>query len=68
MVSCLLKMVGPEPVVFGSDWHLCNDQAVVECVKNLSAPGFLSEAQRAAVDRGNALRLFPRLQKARQAA
>jgi len=68
MMSCLLTMVGQEPVVFGSDWPLCNDQAVVECVKNLSAPGFLSEAQRAAIDRGNALRLFPRLQKARQAA
>ena len=68
MISCLLSMVGPERVVFGSDWPLCNDQAVVECVKNLSAPGFLSEAQSAAFARGNALELFPRSQKARRAA
>ncbi|OGA29175.1 MAG: hypothetical protein A3I01_07785 [Betaproteobacteria bacterium RIFCSPLOWO2_02_FULL_65_24] len=63
MISCLLAMVGPERVVFGSDWPMANDQAVGECVKNLSAPGFLSESQCAAIARGNALALFPRLQK-----
>ena len=68
MIACLLSMVGPERVVFGSDWPMCNDQAVAECVKNLSAPGFLSDAQAAAIARGNALALFPRLQEARQAA
>ena len=63
MIACLMSMVGPERVVFGSDWPMANAQAVAECVKNLSPSGFLSETQSAAIARGNALGLFPRLGK-----
>ena len=68
MIACLLSMVGPERVVFGSDWPMVNNQGVAECVQTLSANGVLSEMQSAAIARGNSLALFPRLQKTRQAA
>ena len=68
MIACLLSMVGPERVVFGSDWPMVNEQGVAECVQTLSANGVLSESQSAAIARGNALALFPRLQKVRQPA
>ncbi len=61
MIACFLSMVGPDRIVFGSDWPLVSDDGVAECVKNLSHPGVLSEAQCAAIARGNALALFPRL-------
>ncbi len=60
MLACLLSVVGPERIVFGSDWPMANDKATAQCVKNLSAPDFMSKTQRAAFARGNALALFPK--------
>lgn len=60
MLSCLFSFVGTGRVVFGTDWPLVSDPGVDECLKNLSAPGFLSEAEQAAIARGNATELFPR--------
>ena len=60
MIQCLLSMVGAERVVFGSDWPLASEPAAAECVKNIWAPGFLTEQQGAAIARGNALSLFPK--------
>jgi predicted TIM-barrel fold metal-dependent hydrolase len=59
-LNCLFSIVGTERVVFGSDWPFLNDKAVEIEVKGLAAPGLLSEAQAAAIARGNAAPLFPR--------
>jgi len=63
MLNCLLSWVGPEKIVFGSDWPLVSDPGVDACLGNLSMPGFLSSTQQVAISRGNALKLFPRLAK-----
>jgi predicted TIM-barrel fold metal-dependent hydrolase len=49
----------PERVVFGTDYPFANPRVIAEAVKTYEA-GFLSEARRAAIDRGNALALFPK--------
>lgn len=60
MLTCLFSIVGTERVVFGSDWPYLNDKAVKVEVEGLAAPGLLSDAQAAAIARGNASSLFPR--------
>jgi len=62
-MDCLISVVGPERVVFGTDWPFGTASVVKEMVKNLSSPGFLSAAQRAAIARGNSRTLFPRFAK-----
>jgi 6-methylsalicylate decarboxylase len=49
----------PERVVFGTDYPFANPWVIAEAVKTYEA-GFLSEARRVAIDRGNALALFPK--------
>jgi predicted TIM-barrel fold metal-dependent hydrolase len=49
----------PERVVFGTDYPFANPRVIAEAVKTYEG-GFLSEARRAAIDRGNALTLFPK--------
>ena len=51
-------------ILFGSDWPFANAKVVPEEVRSLTAPGLLSDSERAAIDRGNALALFPRLNPA----
>jgi predicted TIM-barrel fold metal-dependent hydrolase len=63
MLTCLMSFVGPERVLFGSDWPLVGDPGVDQCLKNLSAPEFLHVPQRAAIARDNAIKLFPRFAK-----
>jgi predicted TIM-barrel fold metal-dependent hydrolase len=63
LMDCLLSVVGKERVVFGTDWPFGTASVVKEMVKNLSSPGFLSAAQRAAISRGNSRMLFPRFAK-----
>jgi predicted TIM-barrel fold metal-dependent hydrolase len=63
MLACFLSVIGADRLVFGSDWPLVNDKGVAACVNNLSDPDILSESQRLAIARGNALALFPRLAK-----
>ena len=60
----LLKHCGPERLLWGSDWPFANAKVVPEEVRSLTAPGLLSDSERAAIDRGNALALFPRLNPA----
>jgi predicted TIM-barrel fold metal-dependent hydrolase len=60
-MKSLFEVADPAQIVFGSDWPLANDKKVAREIAALSAPGFLSNEQRAAIDRGNALPLFPRL-------
>jgi predicted TIM-barrel fold metal-dependent hydrolase len=49
----------PERIVFGSDFPFANPRVIAEAVKTHEA-GFLPEARRIAVDRANALALFPK--------
>jgi len=48
-----------ERVVFGSDFPFANARVIAEAVKTHES-GFLPEGRRAAIDRGNALALFPK--------
>jgi 6-methylsalicylate decarboxylase len=49
----------PERVVFGTDYPFANPSVIAEAVKTHES-GFLSDARRAAIDRSNALALFPK--------
>ena len=52
-------VVRPERVVFGSDFPFANARVIAEAVRTHES-GFLPEGRRAAIDRGNALALFPK--------
>jgi 6-methylsalicylate decarboxylase len=49
----------PERVVFGTDYPFANPRVIAEAVKTYES-GFLPDARRAAIDRTNALALFPK--------
>jgi predicted TIM-barrel fold metal-dependent hydrolase len=49
----------PERIVFGSDFPFANPRVIAEAVKTHES-GFLPEARRTAIDRSNALVLFPK--------
>jgi predicted TIM-barrel fold metal-dependent hydrolase len=49
----------PERVVFGSDYPFANPDVIAEMVKTHES-GFLPDQRRAAIDRDNALVLFPK--------
>ena len=49
----------PERIVFGTDYPFANPRVIAEAAKTHES-GFLSDARRAAIDRGNALELFPK--------
>jgi 6-methylsalicylate decarboxylase len=49
----------PEHIVFGTDYPFANPRVIAEAVKTHES-GFLDESRRAAIDRGNALALFPK--------
>jgi predicted TIM-barrel fold metal-dependent hydrolase len=54
-----LKGVAPEgQIVFGSDWPFANSAVIAEAVRTYESVAMPPD-QRAAVDRGNALSLFP---------
>lgn len=58
--ACLAGVAKPAQVVFGTDWPFANAGVIAEAMKYDTAPlpaGF----DRAAIDRGNALALFPQL-------
>jgi predicted TIM-barrel fold metal-dependent hydrolase len=59
----LQELVDPSHILFGSDWPFAPEPITEATVKGLSSydDGF-SEQDRAAIERGNALRLLPRLQ------
>ena len=60
MLKYLFSIVGTERVIFGSDWPYLNSNAVEIEAKALAASSLLSDAQAAAIARGNASSLFPR--------
>ena len=47
--------------MFGTDWPFANVRVTDAAMKTYEALDAISPAQRAAIDRGNALRLFPQL-------
>jgi predicted TIM-barrel fold metal-dependent hydrolase len=57
-LACLAGVARPEQVVFGTDWPFANANVIAEAAKyqNSALAGGLD---RAAIDRGNALALFP---------
>lgn len=59
-LAALREVAAPDRILFGSDWPFANARVVAEEVKDLAAPGSLGDKQRAAVERANAVRLFPR--------
>ena len=57
--GCLSEVATADQIVFGSDWPFANTRVTDEAMKTYEALDVISPAQRAAIDRGNALRLFP---------
>ena len=57
--GCLENVAAMDQIVFGSDWPFANTRVTDEAIKTYEALDAISPAQRAAIDRGNALRLFP---------
>lgn len=55
----LEKVASPDQIVFGTDWPFANVNVTAEAMKTYEALDAISPAQRSAIDRGNALRLFP---------
>jgi predicted TIM-barrel fold metal-dependent hydrolase len=55
-MACLAGVARPQQIVFGTDWPFANAAVLAEAFKNYGAD---ASAERAAVDRGNALALFP---------
>ena len=59
-LACLAGVAAPEKIVFGSDWPFANNRVVAEVVRTYEAVP-IPPAQREAIDRENALSLFPQL-------
>ncbi len=57
-MGALRTVADPDKIVFGSDWPFVPPPLVAEAIKEHTAPGLHTDAERAAIDRGNALRLF----------
>ena len=57
--GCLENVAAPNQIVFGTDWPFANERVTAEAMRAYEALAALSPAEHDAVDRGNALRLFP---------
>ena len=57
--GALDRVARPERIVFGTDYPFANPRVIAEAVKTYES-GFLPDARRAAIDRSNALALFPK--------
>ena len=57
-LECLKVVAPPGQIVFGSDWPFANARVIAEAVKTYESVA-MPPAQRDAIDRGNALSLFP---------
>jgi predicted TIM-barrel fold metal-dependent hydrolase len=53
-------VAAPERILFGSDWPYCPDVMTEDMVGALHDQKGLDEEQAQAIERGNALGLFPR--------
>jgi predicted TIM-barrel fold metal-dependent hydrolase len=59
--GCLENVAALDQIVFGSDWPFANVGVTAAALKTYEALDAISPSQRAAIDRGNAMRLFPNL-------
>jgi predicted TIM-barrel fold metal-dependent hydrolase len=57
--GCLENVAAPEQIVFGTDWPFANVRVTTEAMKTYESLPAISPSERQAIDRGNALRLFP---------
>jgi predicted TIM-barrel fold metal-dependent hydrolase len=57
--GCLENVAAPDQIVFGTDWPFANVRVTTEAMKAYESLAAISPQQRLAIDRGNALRLFP---------
>lgn len=60
-MGALKTVAAPDRILFGSDWPFVPPKLVAEEVATHCAPGLHTAAERAAIDRNNALKLFPQL-------
>ena len=58
-MGALKTVADPDKIVFGSDWPFVQAPLVAQAVAAHLTQGLHSDAERAAIDRGNALKLFP---------
>jgi 6-methylsalicylate decarboxylase len=58
-MDVLAGVAAPEQIVFGSDWPFANARVIAEAVKTYEAVTSIPSEQRVAIDRSNALPLFP---------
>jgi 6-methylsalicylate decarboxylase len=58
-MTCLAGVARPERIVFGTDWPFANAKVVAQAMETYEAPAAMAGPQRNAIDRGNALSLFP---------
>jgi predicted TIM-barrel fold metal-dependent hydrolase len=56
----LKAVAARDQILFGSDWPYCPDDMTDDMTGALSDPTMLDAHERAAIERGNALKLFPR--------
>jgi len=59
-LGSLTQVADPERILFGSDWPYAPETMTADSIQALRTPGLLSAGQLADIERGNALRLFPR--------
>ena len=57
-LACVERIAPADHLVFGSDWPFANARVIAEAVKTHEAVA-MSQDRREAIDRGNALLLFP---------
>jgi predicted TIM-barrel fold metal-dependent hydrolase len=57
-MACLDAVASPEQIVFGSDWPFANARVIAEAIRSYEGISLPPE-RRSAIDRGNAMSLFP---------
>jgi predicted TIM-barrel fold metal-dependent hydrolase len=58
-MACLAAVARPERILFGTDWPFANARVVAEAMQTYDAATSVAGLQTAAIDRANALALFP---------
>jgi len=61
--NTLKELVGSEKILFGSDYPFAPDILTTETIKGVKAYEFFSEKDKEMIQKENALKLFPRLEK-----
>jgi predicted TIM-barrel fold metal-dependent hydrolase len=59
--AAMKSIAGPDKVLFGTDWPFVPARLIAEQVATHVLPSTHTEIERAAIDRGNALKLWPHL-------